>query len=126
MAEQTPVRHETDFRDDVVAAVKELGSGDTRVLDAVVERIEDWTGDEAWRLLLVLPRPRGSAWDVEATAELKRRAREILDTRAETYGVRLDGVSAATLTTRDAPESEVAPPDEPEEGESPDSPETDE
>ncbi len=112
---------DTEFRDAVIGAVKGLGSGDTKVVDAEVERVEDLTDSEAWRVTLFLPRPSGKQWDVIETLRLKRDARRILDEEATRHGVELEGLSTAWISSREAPAEDTAPPDEPEADERPDS-----
>lgn len=79
----------------------------------------DALGDDAWRLLLMLPAPSEETWDRTAVFKLRRAAIDAFDASAAQDGRSLPGRTIAFVTTDDAPEEDTAPEDEPEEGEDP-------
>lgn len=87
--------------------------------DVTVYDVTDTLGEDAWRLVLVLPAPRDGAWDRQAVFQARRKAIEIFDGIAGDDGRSLPGSTIATITTDDADEQDTALPDEPEEGEDP-------
>ena len=84
-----------------------------------VHQQTDALGEEAWRLVLVLPKPQGETWKRDEVFKARRAAIEIFDQLAAEEGHTLPGSTIASVTTDQAAEDDVAPEDEPEEGEDP-------
>lgn len=98
-----------------------LGEGDLRLHPKQV-RIHEETdpfGEAAWRLVLILPAPDGQTWDREDVFRIRRKSVEIFDELATADERGLPGATIASVTTDEAPESDIAPEDEPVEGEDP-------
>ena len=117
--------HDNAFREDVRRALVGQGHDDTSVRDVRVSLFEDLTGSIAWRVTLVVPRPRGETWNVEQTLDLKDAARRTTDEIAESYELVADGVTSVVLAVEDATADEVAVDAGPEPGERPDDPDDD-
>ncbi len=79
----------------------------------------DPLGEDAWRLVLVLPAPAGETWDRLEVFQVRRTAVDIFDDIAAQEGRTLPGSTIAVVTTDEADKEETAPEDEPAEGEDP-------
>lgn len=79
----------------------------------------DSLGEDGWRLVLVLHAPEGQTWDRQQVFSTRRKSVEIFDEMAATDGRGLPGATIASVTTDEARELDVAPVDEPLEGEDP-------
>lgn len=84
-----------------------------------VMMVTDAFDDEAWRVLLVLPRPSGETWDRDAVFEARRAAISAFDELAAAGGRELPGRTIALVTTDEADDADIATEDEPETGEDP-------
>lgn len=79
----------------------------------------DILGEDAWRLVLVLPAPTGETWDRLEVFTTRTASVDIFDEIADEDGRDLPGSTIAIVTTDEASELDTAPEDEPEEGEDP-------
>lgn len=77
----------------------------------------DASGEDAWRLILVLPAPAGETWDVTEAFRLRRAAVRAFDAHALESGRELPGATVARMTTDEADEQDIAPEEDPEDGE---------
>ncbi len=84
-----------------------------------IHEVTDTLGEDAWRLVLVLPAPTGQTWDRESVYQTRRMSVELFDELAAAEDHDLPGSTVASVTTDEAPESDIAPEDEPVEGEDP-------
>lgn len=101
-------------RDAVRASLSGLTVGSIVVRDAEVDRVEDLTEALVWQVRLVLDAPESGSWNVAETQELKSEARRITDEVASRHDLPSEGVTSILITARNAPDEDVAPPDEPE------------
>lgn len=79
----------------------------------------DTLGEDAWRLVLVLPAPTDETWDRQEVFRARRTSVEVFDEMADEDGQNLTGSTIAIITTDEASEIDTAPEDEPEEGDDP-------
>lgn len=110
------------WTDDVAGRVLErLLAEDLPIQPKQVQITEhtDALGDDAWRVLLVLPAPAGETWDREAVFAARRAAISALESFAEDEGRALPGDTIAFVTTDEATDQDTATEDEPEPGEDP-------
>lgn len=103
-----------DVKSEARESLMGLVIGSIEVRDVEIDHVEDLTGAMVWRVRLVLDAPAAGSWDVEETQELKRQARRVTDEVAARHEASSEGVTSILITARDAPEEDVAPPDEPE------------
>lgn len=104
------------------AKVKDVLTGRKRALTVqrVVPYVDtDSFGEDAWRLLLLLPRPEGETWKRDHVFELRRIAVDAFDELALAAGRTLEGRTVALVSTDDALDEDVAPRDVPASGEDP-------
>lgn len=108
--------------DDVATAVQaRLTQTDLPLKPKRVEITDatDMLGDEAWRLLLVLPKPDGPTWERDSVYRLRRRAIEYFDEAADSAHRALPGLTIAFVTTDEADEEDIAVDTTPESYENP-------
>lgn len=77
----------------------------------------DAFGDDAWRVLLVLPAPAGETWDRTAVFSARRAAVAAFDSVAAEDGRTLPGRTIAMITTDEADPADTAPAESPAAGE---------
>lgn len=85
----------------------------------LVHEDTDPLGEDAWRLVLVLPAPAGDTWNRLDVFRARRAAVDIFDELAAEAERNLPGSTIAVVTTDEASEDQTAPEEEPEEGEDP-------
>ncbi len=90
----------------------------------LAETYTDGLGDDAWRLILVLPRPSSREWDMESVFRLRRTATRQFDQLIEGTSLVLPGRTLAVVTTDEAEPDDVAVEEVPEKGEDPHSPDS--
>jgi len=95
------------------------GDGSTRIEDLELRQIQDIEGLHAWRVVLYLTPPPSGQWDVALTRKLKQSAREATDRLLWESGIEADGVTSVSVTAKqdETPEKDLAPADEPANGE---------
>lgn len=74
----------------------------------VVSEVTNALDEQAWRILLVLPAPKGSTWDRALVFETRRAAIAELDRLAAEQGRSLPGSTIASVTTDEAAEEDIA------------------
>ncbi len=79
----------------------------------------DGLGEDAWEVLLILPKPQGETWDRTAVFDARMAAVAAFDRLVDGTTLELPGRTLAMVTTDEAAEEDVAPEDDPEEGEDP-------
>ena len=110
---------EAAFKEEVARSLRGLGQGEERVLDAHVSLVQDVADAFAWKVTLVLPRPRGDTWDVDAALSLEDEARQVTDDTARRFGLEAEGLTSVVPTTHDAPAEDIGVDDGPQPGERP-------
>lgn len=76
--------------------------------NVIVSETTDALGDDAWRILLVLPKPDGETWDRDAVFRARRAAINHLDQLAAVDGHELAGHTVAFVTTDEAAPNDIA------------------
>ncbi|MGH3585699.1 MAG: hypothetical protein ACRDQ0_05205 [Pseudonocardia sp.] len=88
-----------------------------RPKSASAEPFVDGLGEDAWRLLLVLPRPREATWDTDEVFDTRQAAERQFDDLVERTSLQLPGRTLAVVTTDEADPEDIAEDEIPEEGE---------
>ena len=70
-----------------------------------VHDVTDALGNDAWRVTLVLPAPRGVTWDRETVYTVRRAAVAIFDAMAAEAGQGLPGSTIAVIAVRASDDS---------------------
>lgn len=89
-------------------------AGSLVVRDVEVDLVEDLTEAMVWQARLFLDVPPSGSWPVDDTLQLKQEARTTTDDIAAQYDAQSEGMTSILITAQNAPEEDVAPPDEPE------------
>lgn len=108
--------------DDVTARVHTKLADDYLALKpkAVAARpVIDGLGEDAWQLVLTLPKPIGPTWDVEEVFDVRRAAIEAFDDLLAGENLERPGQTLAVVTTDEADEADIAAEELPEEDEDP-------
>lgn len=112
------VDHSTDeFASRVLTTLQAAKKLTIRPKRVEVRQDIDALGDEALRVLLVLPAPVGETWDRDAVFKIRRAAIDALDALVAEKGQTLPGRTLAMVTTDEANEADVAPEESPQLGE---------
>lgn len=95
--------------------------GDTVLVPKAIqlEAVVDALDEEAWRVVLVLPRPEGATWDRDDVFAARMVATTVFDEIVEQEGRQLPGLTLAIVTTDEAAEDDIAAEDAPEADEDP-------
>jgi hypothetical protein len=79
----------------------------------------DGLGEDAWQLVLMLPKPTGPTWDVDEVFTVRRAAIKEFDALVAGEPPEKPGQTLAVVTTDEADEIDIAAEEVPEEGEDP-------